>query len=67
MGIILAKAKNKSIFAFRLPSCYLNKGKYIGNKLDDFEILQMMGKGAFGFVAKVKSKINSEIYALNKL
>ena len=66
MGIILAKAKNKSIFAFRLPSCYLNKGKYIGNKLDDFEILQMMGKGAFGFVAKVKSKINSEIYALKK-
>lgn len=28
----------------------------IGNKLTDFEILQVLGQGAFGFVAKVRSK-----------
>ena len=38
----------------------------IGNKLSDFEILQILGKGAYGFVAKVKSKLNLRIYALKK-
>ena len=26
----------------------------IGSKLDDFEILKSLGKGGYGFVAKVK-------------
>ena len=38
----------------------------IGNCLKDFEILQVLGKGAFGFVAKVKSKKNLKIYAMKK-
>ena len=38
----------------------------IGNKLEDFTILQVMGMGSFGFVAKVRSKINLKIYALKK-
>ncbi len=38
----------------------------IGNKLSDFEILQVLGEGAFGFVAKVKSKKNLKIYAMKK-
>ena len=38
----------------------------IGNKLEDFEILQIIGKGTYGFVAKVKSKLNLRIYALKK-
>ena len=38
----------------------------IGNKLSDFEILQILGQGAYGFVAKVKSKLNLKIYALKK-
>ena len=33
----------------------------IGNKLSDFEILQVLGQGAFGFVAKVRSKKNLKI------
>ena len=28
----------------------------IGSHLSDFEILQVLGEGGFGFVAKVKSK-----------
>ena len=41
--------------------------EYIGNKLEDFEILQTLGKGSYGFVAKVKSKINQKIYALKMI
>ena len=44
-----------------------NKSKNnIGKKIEDFTILQVLGKGSYGFVAKVKSKINHEIYALKK-
>ena len=39
----------------------------IGNKLDDFEILQTLGKGGYGFVAKVKSKINQKLYAMKMI
>ena len=33
-----------------------NEEEDIGKKLEDFEILQTLGKGSYGFVAKVKSK-----------
>ena len=36
----------------------------IGSSLLDFEILQVLGEGGFGFVAKVKSKKNMQIYAM---
>ena len=38
--------------------------KKIGNKSSDFEILKLLGSGAFGKVYKVKSKINKRIYAM---
>ena len=40
---------------------------FIGNKIDDFEILQTLGKGSYGYVSKVKSKINNKIYALKMI
>ena len=39
----------------------------IGTRLDDYEILQQLGKGGYGFVAKVKSKKNHKIYALKMI
>ena len=66
MGINMINKNNKEIIAYQLPSIYQNKGKSIGTKLEDFDVLQVMGEGSFGFVAKVKSKINSDIYALKK-
>ena len=41
--------------------------EYVGNKLEDFEILQTLGKGSYGFVAKVKSKINHKLYAMKMI
>ena len=67
MGINVVNVNNKKIMEFKLPEYYLKKEQNnIGNKLDDFIILQVMGEGSFGFVAKVKSKKNLEIYALKK-
>ena len=43
------------------------KGKSIGNKPEDFEILSFIGGGAFGEVFKVRSKLNNEIYAMKKM
>ena len=39
----------------------------VGNKLEDFEILQTLGKGGYGFVAKVKSKKNHKLYAMKMI
>ena len=36
----------------------------IGNSLDDFEIMPLLGKGGFGCVIKVRSKKNHKIYAM---
>lgn len=44
-----------------------NQKENIGNKVDDFDILQTLGKGAYGYVAKVKSKINKKIYAMKMI
>ena len=39
----------------------------MGNKLEDFEILLFLGKGAYGRVYKVRSKFNKKIYAMKIL
>lgn len=39
----------------------------MGNNFDDFEILQILGKGSYGLVAKVRSKKNKKIYALKQI
>jgi NIMA (never in mitosis gene a)-related kinase len=39
----------------------------MGDKIDNYEILQVLGEGSFGYVAKAKSRINHKIYAIKKL
>ena len=51
---------------YKLPD-FINENKDIGRKPDDFEILQVLGKGAFSQVLKVKSKKNFGIYAMKKI
>ena len=67
MSIKEIKVQNKKIIAYELPSELKKNNENIGNKLEDFEILQVLGEGSYGFVAKVKSKLNSQIYALKKI
>lgn len=38
-----------------------------GNRLEDYEILQTLGKGSFGFVAKVKSRRDHKLYAMKMI
>ena len=35
--------------------------------LEDFELLEELGKGAFGVVRKCKRKIDGEIYAIKQV
>ena len=39
----------------------------MGDKLEDFDIQQVLGKGSYGFVAKVRSKKNKKIYAMKQI
>jgi len=39
----------------------------VGSCLEDFEIIKILGKGGFGKVFKVRSKINNKIYAMKML
>lgn len=39
----------------------------MGQQLEDFEILQILGKGSYGFVAKVRSYKNNKIYAMKQI
>ena len=39
----------------------------MGENVDDYEILQVLGEGSFGFVAKAKSKLNHKIYAIKQI
>ena len=45
----------------------LNDNIDVGNKSEDFEILQILGKGGFGEIFKVISKLNNRVYAMKKL
>ena len=39
----------------------------IGTKFEDFTILKVLSRGKYGFVAKVKSKIDNNIYAMKRI
>ena len=67
MGIDINKQHNKEpLMEYKLPD-FINNNNDIGNKSDDFEILQVLGEGGFSQVLKVKSKKNLGIYAMKKM
>ena len=39
----------------------------MGNKFEDYEILQVFKNNGYGFTSKVRSKFNSKIYAMKKI
>ena len=50
-----------------LNSIYIDENISIGDKFEDFEILQVLGSGGFASVLKVCSLINQRIYAMKIL
>ena len=66
MGVEMIKdSKGKPHMVFNKdPS---KEDELMGDKVDDYEILQVLGEGSFGFVAKAKSRLNHKIYAIKKI
>ena len=58
-------AKGKSHMVFNKDKS--KEDDLMGEKVDDFEILQVLGEGSFGFVAKAKSRLNHKIYAIKQI
>ena len=46
---------------------YKSKETYVGSRLSDFEIIKQLGKGSYGTVYTVKSRIDSNIYVMKKM
>ena len=67
MGInINEQLKDAQIFEYQIPG-FINEGHKMGNSSNDYEILQVIGGGGFSRVLKVKSKMNSRVYAMKKV
>ena len=62
---ILLDPKGKEHMVFN--SQELNDDDSIGDSVEDFEFLQLLGEGSFGKVIKVSSLINHKIYAMKIL
>ena len=55
--------KNQDLFPKNYSKQTFNN-KNVGNKSTHFQILKLLGKGAFGKVYKVRSKLDNNIYAM---
>ena len=62
---LIKDSKGKEHMVFSKEN--MNEYNEMGDKVDDFEILQVLGEGSFGFVAKVKSRLNHKIYAMKQI
>ena len=63
--LLIRDIKGKEHLVFKREN--KNELDDMGNKVDDFEILQVLGEGSFGYIAKVKSRLNHKIYAMKKI
>ena len=63
--LLIRDIKGKEHLVFKREN--KNELDDMGNKIDDFEILQVLGEGSFGYIAKVKSRLNHKIYAMKKI
>ena len=52
---------------YEVPEFISDKTENVGDKEEDFEVLQVIGAGAFSEVLKVRSKINFGFYAMKKI
>ena len=50
-----------------MENLYKSKETYVGSRLSDFEIIKQLGKGSYGTVYTVRSRIDSNIYVMKKM
>ena len=62
---IVKDSEGKEFIVFDESELY--DDSLMGDKLEDFEILQILGKGSYGFVAKIRSLKNKKIYAMKQI
>ena len=71
MGIEISEQNNgEQLIEYKIPTFNnnnINDNYYLGNRSEDYEILQVLGGGGFSKVLKVKSKTNFGIYAMKKV
>ncbi len=66
MSVVTVKdSEGKEYLVFDESELY--DDKEMGDKFEDFEILQILGKGSYGFVAKIRSLKNKKIYAMKQI
>ena len=63
---IIEQNNDEPLIIYKLPD-FINENKDMGDKPDDFQIMQILGHGSFSQVLKVKSKKNFIIYAMKKI
>ena len=59
--------ESKGAMIYQFPDFINKNNEYIGNNLNDFEILAKLKDGKNSKIIKVKSKINNEIYAMKQI
>ena len=63
---MIEQKNGEQIFEYKFPN-FITDNNEITDNSNDYEILQVLGSGAFSCVLKVQSKINKQIYAMKKV
>ena len=63
---MIEQKNGEQVFEYKFPE-FISDNNEITQNSNDYEILQVLGSGAFSCVLKVKSKINNQIYAMKKV
>ena len=63
----IIEKERKDITVYKLPDFIKENKNFIGNNLNDFEILRVLEDGENSKVIKVKSKIDNGIYAMKQI
>ena len=67
MGMDIIEKERKDITVYKLPDFIKENKNFIGNNLNDFEILGILDDGENSKVIKVKSKIDNGIYVMKQI
>ena len=64
---MIEQKNGQQVFEYKFPDFLADNNGEDSTNSNDYEILQVLGSGAFSCVLKVKSKINNQIYAMKKI